>query len=119
MTEAPWLLPTQNVGGVVELSTNTRRMFVGRGSMYSVNLPVLGSSRSTRSLSIEPVHASPFLSRATSYGCDHGVGAGHSWKRSAFVSNTAILLPRYSANHRRSCASICPRRGAERVVGIV
>jgi len=31
----------------VELSTNTRRMFVERGSMYSVKVPVFGSSLST------------------------------------------------------------------------
>jgi hypothetical protein len=29
--EAPWLLPTQKVTGVVELSTNTRLMLVLRG----------------------------------------------------------------------------------------
>src|SRR5438128_11701863 len=98
MTEAPWLLPTQNVGGVVELSTKTRRMFVCRGSRYSVNVPALGSSRSTRSLSIEPVQASPLLSRATSYGCAHGVDAGHAGQRSAFVANTPTLLPRHPAH---------------------
>src|SRR6266851_3768354 len=31
-TTLPWLLPTQKVTGVVELSTNTRRMLVVRGS---------------------------------------------------------------------------------------
>jgi hypothetical protein len=31
MIEAPWLLPTQNVTGVVELSTNTRRILVNLG----------------------------------------------------------------------------------------
>jgi hypothetical protein len=30
--EAPWFDPTQNVTGVVELSTNTRRMLVVLGS---------------------------------------------------------------------------------------
>ena len=30
--EAPWLLPAQKVTGVVELSTNTRRILVLRGS---------------------------------------------------------------------------------------
>ena len=30
--EAPWLLPIQNVTGLVELSTNTRRMLVVFGS---------------------------------------------------------------------------------------
>src|SRR5262249_56102806 len=64
--EAPWLLPTQNVTGVVELSTNTRRMLVVFGNRYSTNSPVLGFSRDTRSLSIEPVQASPFLSVTTS-----------------------------------------------------
>src|SRR5262249_28625944 len=64
--EAPWLLPTQNVTGLVELSTNTRRILVVFGSRYSTNSPVLGFSRETRSLSIEPVKASPFLSLTTS-----------------------------------------------------
>src|SRR5258708_9850024 len=64
--EAPWLLPTQNVTGVVELSTNTRRMLVVFGNRYSMNSPVLGFSRDTRSLNIEPVQASPFLSVTTS-----------------------------------------------------
>ena len=66
MIEAPWLEPIQNVTGVVELSTNTRRMLVVFGSWYSTNVPVLGSSRDTRSLIIEPVQASPFLSVTTS-----------------------------------------------------
>src|SRR5215467_12463890 len=61
-----WLLPTQNVTGVVELSTNTRRMLVSRGSRYSTNLPVVGSSLETRSLSIEPVQTLPVLSIVTS-----------------------------------------------------
>src|SRR5258706_15739260 len=64
--EAPWLLPTQKVTGVVVLSTNTRRMLVERGSRYSTNCPDLGSSRRMRSVDIEPVHASPFLSSAAS-----------------------------------------------------
>jgi len=46
--EAPWLLPTQNVTGVVESSTNTRRMLVERGSRYSVIWPDFGSRRATR-----------------------------------------------------------------------
>src|SRR5262249_58672471 len=66
MIEAPWLLPTQKVTGVVVLSTNTRRMLVERGSRYSTNWPVLGSSRETRSFIIDPVHTSPFLSSTTS-----------------------------------------------------
>jgi hypothetical protein len=41
MMEAPWLLPTQNVTGVVELSTKTLRMFVNRGSRYSVHWDAL------------------------------------------------------------------------------
>ena len=61
MIEPPWLLPTQKVTGVVELSTNTRRTLVDLGSRYSVNWPVLVSSRVIRSLSIDPVQASPFL----------------------------------------------------------
>jgi hypothetical protein len=41
MIEAPRLLPTQNVGGFVLLSTLTRRMFVDRGRRYSTISPVL------------------------------------------------------------------------------
>ena len=77
--DAPWLLPTQNVTGLVELSTNTRRTLVVRGSRYSTNCPFLGFSRAMRSLSIEPVHASPLRSIATSYGPDHGVGSTYHW----------------------------------------
>jgi hypothetical protein len=32
MIDAAWFEPTQNVTGVVELSTNTRRMFVVFGN---------------------------------------------------------------------------------------
>ena len=35
MIEAPWLLPTQNVTGVVESSTNTRRMFTSMAAFES------------------------------------------------------------------------------------
>src|SRR5215475_14947843 len=65
---APWLLPTQNVTGVVELSTNTVRMLVSRGSRYSTVSPVLGSSLTARSVCMPPVHISPFLSMAARYG---------------------------------------------------
>jgi len=51
--EAPWLLPTQNVTGVVELSTNTLRMFVDLAE-DTRELAALGSSRAMRSLSIDP-----------------------------------------------------------------
>src|SRR5215469_14200705 len=73
--DAPWLLPTQNVTGVVELSTNTRRTFVNRGRRYSTNSPVLGLRRCTVSVNSPPDQASPFLSAVTSYGHDPGVGA--------------------------------------------
>jgi len=42
-----WLLPTQNVVGVVDLSTNTVRILVSDGIRYCTALPVLGSSRTT------------------------------------------------------------------------
>src|SRR5262249_62295722 len=99
MIEAPWLLPTQKVTGVVELSTNTRRLLVERGSRYSVNWPVLGSRRVMRSVHMELVHASPFLSTATSYGADHGVGTSHSLKASVLGSNMPMRLAPYSPNH--------------------
>src|SRR5882672_10915934 len=53
--EAPWLLPTQQVTGVVELSTKTRRTLVGRGSRYSTDAPVRGSILRMRSLDIDPL----------------------------------------------------------------
>ena len=64
--EAPWLLPTQSTGRGPVSSTKTRRMLVVRGSRYSVTWPVFGSRRATRSVSIEPVHTSPFLVGTTS-----------------------------------------------------
>src|SRR5580765_2633514 len=60
--DAPWLLPTQNVGGSVELSTSTRRMLVGCGNRYSIVSPVLLLTRTTRSVDMPPVQISPFLS---------------------------------------------------------
>src|SRR5262249_20222440 len=64
--EAPWLLPTQKVPGVVELSTKPRRTLVGRGNRYSTAAPVLVSMRTMRSLDIEPLHSSPLRSTNTS-----------------------------------------------------
>src|SRR5262249_28348499 len=64
--DAPWLLPTQKVTGVVELSTKTRRTLVGRGSRYSTEAPVFVSIRTMRSLDIEPLHSSPLRSTNTS-----------------------------------------------------
>src|SRR6266571_7086772 len=88
-------------------------MFVGLGSRYSVNRPVLVSRRTIRSDIIDPVHASLFLSMTTSYGFDHGVGTGHSLICLVLGSSTPMALPSYSANHRRFCASTLPRRGRE------
>src|ERR1700730_534669 len=42
---------------------------------------------------------------------------GHSWNLSVRVSNMPILSPVYSANQKRSCASIRPRRGDDLSVG--
>src|SRR6266404_1680766 len=63
-----WLLPTQNVTGVVELSTNTVRMFVSDGMRYCTPEPVFGSSRTTRSVCMVEAHSSPFLSKLARYG---------------------------------------------------
>src|SRR5689334_25346024 len=63
-----WLLPTQNVTGVVELSTNTVRMLVSDGIRYCTALPVLGSTRTTRSVCIVDAQISPFLSTLALYG---------------------------------------------------
>src|SRR4030095_4399445 len=59
---APRLLPTQKVGGFVELSTFTRRMFVALGRRYSTVSPVLVFTRTTRSLFIPPAQDNPGLS---------------------------------------------------------
>src|SRR6266705_3056187 len=53
-------------------------MFVGRGNMYSVYWPLLTSRRDTRSVDMDPVHASPLRSSTASYGALHGVGTFHS-----------------------------------------
>src|SRR5262249_33320196 len=63
-----WLLPTQNVTGVVELSTNTVRMFVSDGIRYCTTAPVFGSRRTTRSVCMVEAHSSPFLSKLARYG---------------------------------------------------
>src|SRR5262249_44525073 len=109
----PWLLPIHSVPGFFESSTYTRLMLVGRGSMYSVYCPVLTSRRATRSVSIEPVHASPLRSSTASYGALHGVGTFHSAIRSVLGSNIPIALPWYSPNHNRPSWSTRPRRGRD------
>src|SRR3954467_3741133 len=93
-------------------------MLVKRGSRYSIGWALFVFTRTMGAFSIEPVHASPFLSSATSYGWVHAVGTCHSLNCSVLVSNIAILLPRYCANQMRSCASIMPRRGPELFVGV-
>src|SRR4051812_27722509 len=89
-------------------------MFVELGNRYSVISPVLLFMRVTRSVIIEPVQASPFLSTATSYGLLHAVGTTHSRIALVFGSYMPTALPSYSANHRRFCSSTRPRRGRER-----
>src|SRR5690349_8082781 len=71
-----WLLPTQNVTGVVELSTNTVRMLVSEGIRYCTVPAVFGSSRTTRSVCIVDAQISPFLSKLARYGY---VRAGSSY----------------------------------------
>src|SRR5712672_4789992 len=90
-----WLLPTQNVTGVVELSTNTVRMLVSDGIRYCTDLPVLGSSRTTRSVLIVEAQSSPFLSKLARYGNVYS-GRLYSVNFSVLVSNSAALLVRYS-----------------------
>src|ERR1700686_809323 len=116
--EAPWLFPTQNVTGVVELSTNTLRMFVNRGRRYSTNSPVLGFRRCTVLVNSPPDHASPFLSAVTSYGHDPTVGGAHSLNCSVLVSNIPMRSPRFSPNHKRPSRSIIPRAGPDPAVGV-
>src|SRR6266513_1082545 len=96
-----WLLPTQNVVGVVDLSTNTVRMLVSDGIRYCTAVPVLGSSRTTRSVCIVETQSSPFRSKLARYGYVRA-GSSYSVNFSALVSNTATLLPRYSVTVMRS-----------------
>src|SRR2546427_241288 len=64
--DAPWLLPTQNGGGVVRLSTTPLLTLVGLGRRYSTNCPVRGSSRRMRSVNSPPLHTFPSLSLVAS-----------------------------------------------------
>src|SRR6266436_4829850 len=96
-----WLLPTQNVVGVVDLSTNTVRMLVSDGIRYCTAVPVLGSRRTTRSVCIVETQSSPFRSKLARYGYVRA-GSSSSLNFAALVSNTATLLPRYSVTTMRS-----------------
>src|SRR3989442_14275236 len=96
-----WLLPTQNVVGVVDLSTNTVRMLVSDGIRYCTAFPVLGSRRTTRSVGIVETQSSPFRTKLAPYGYVRA-GTSYSVNFSALVSNTATLLPRYSVTTMRS-----------------
>src|SRR5262249_51934850 len=116
--DAPWLLPTHSTPGFFESSRYTRLMFVGRGSMYSVYCPLAMSSRDTRSVSIDPVPASPVRPATASWGAPPGVGTFHSVILSVFGSNMPMALPWYSANHSRPSRSTRPRRGRELGVGV-
>src|SRR5882724_6311262 len=111
-----WLLPTQNVTGVVELSTNTVRMLVSDGIRYCTALPVLGSSRTTRSVCIVDAQISPFLSKLARYGWVRG-GSSYTVNFSALVSNVVTLLPRYSVTTMRSWSSMFMRRARAFAVG--
>src|SRR5205823_8348344 len=112
-----WLLPTQNVVGVVDLSTNTVRMLVSDGIRYCTAVPVLGSRRTTRSVCIVDAQISPFLSKLARYGYVRA-GSSYSVNFSALVSNTATLLPRYSVTVMRSWSSMFMRRARAFGVGI-
>src|SRR5208282_4037668 len=96
-----WLLPTQNVTGVVVLSTNTVRMLVSDGIRYCTDLPVLGSSRTTRSVLMVEAQISPFLSKSARYGKVYS-GRLYSVNFSVLGSNSAALLVRYSVTRMRS-----------------
>src|SRR5262249_22257827 len=104
-----WLLPTQNVTGVVVLSTNTVRMLVSDGIRYCTAPPLFGSSRTTRSVCIVDAQISPFLSKLARYGYVRG-GRSYTVNFSAFVSNVVTRLPRYSVTTMRSCSSMFMRR---------
>src|SRR5437764_5577782 len=96
-----WLLPTQKVTGVVELSTNTVRILVSDGIRYCTAWPVLGSSRTTRSVLTVEAQSSPFLSKLARYGKVY-CGKLYSVNFSVLGSNNAALLVRYSVNKTRS-----------------
>src|SRR5579862_4202121 len=111
-----WFDPTQNVTGVVRLSTATVRILVSDGIRYCSVLPVFGSMRTTRSVDIVDTHNSPFLSNTARYGKVSG-GRLYSVNWSVLGSNTATLLPRYSATVMRSALSISIRRSRACGVG--
>ena len=112
--DAPWLLPTQKVTGVVELSTNTRRTLVCRGSRYSMNWPVVGIQAQD---AVVVLAAGPDVAVLV----DGDVVGPRARRRRApipgtspvRVSNIPIRSARFSPNQRRSCASIMPRRGPD------
>ena len=83
-----------------------------------MNSPVPGMSRTTRSVNIDPVQTSPFLSTTVSYGLVRGVGGCHSWNSSVRGSNIPITLPPNPAYQTRSCESTSPLRGRDPVVGV-
>src|SRR5713226_8021371 len=92
-------------------------MLVSDGIRYCTALPVLGSSRTTRSVCIVEAQISPFLSKLARYGYVRG-GKSYSVNFSDLVSNSAILLPRYSVTTIRSWSSIFMRRPRAFGVGI-
>src|SRR6202043_234872 len=80
--------------------------------------PVLGSRRIRRSAVLLGAYTYPPRPGATTPSAVVYLGGvGHSWNFSVRVSNMPILSPVYSANQKRSCASIRLRRGDELGVG--
>src|SRR4029453_13716184 len=79
INEAPRLFPTQNAGGLLPLSTFTRRTFVIRGSRYSTTSLLLALTRTMRSLFMPPAQAKPALSAMASLTLVDGVGTDHPW----------------------------------------
>ena len=69
-------------------------------------------------MNIDPVHTSPFLSTATSYGFVRGVGGRHSRNVSVRGSNIPMRPAPNPAYQTRSCASTVPRRGRVPGVGV-
>src|SRR5215467_1986560 len=92
-------------------------MLVSDGIRYCTVLPVLGSSRTTRSVCIVEAQISPFLSKFARYGNVYG-GKVYSVNFSVLVSNCATLLARYSVTSTRSSLSICIRLARAWAVGI-
>src|SRR5258708_38873300 len=93
-------------------------MLVSDGIRYCTASPVLGSSRTARSVCMVDAQISPFLSKFARYGYVRS-GSLYSVNFSVLVSNTATCLQRYSVTMMRSWSSMIVRRARAWGLGIV